>query len=548
MTQLNRLTLVVVTGCQRSGTTLLGQMIGAHPSAFLVDEPDVYPLLDSILQQSADSEQLLRETVQSVCKQYRNKDRCDIDGVLLPTVTHLVFKAPNAVFEYATFRELSASQFKFVFAVRDARDVVASMARLSHIKMVENQTRWFGKSSAKTQARHEQQFALTQDSSLSLPVRRAHMWAVKTGLFKEFCAPPLNGIRVDYHALVASPSVIRAEVLQYCGLVAEDARDHETEFLGLGPGFTARQRPVDSSSVARWKHSLSAVDEEQVWNIAAPLMQELGYSRGLMPSIEIRENDSKLLGPVIVLGRGGSGTRLLSKLIQELGVHLGSELNGAEDSMEWVDIVYELALRKLRGDSYSNSYARETLLKRAEVVVARAPNEGAPWGMKLPEAMLVIPELRLAFPNAKFIHLVRDPVDTCMRRTHKTSRLDNPVGAAVLRCAYAKLGFKHHPASDPDHVKNAISWEYQVSQALDQCADLSDQQHMLVRYEDLCEQPQIQADRVARFLGCAPRHTGIGAIIEESRRRQWQDGDERVSDVNQICGGTAERLGYRPAR
>ena len=32
--------ITIVTGCQRSGTTLTGQILGAHPSAFLIDETD----------------------------------------------------------------------------------------------------------------------------------------------------------------------------------------------------------------------------------------------------------------------------------------------------------------------------------------------------------------------------------------------------------------------------------------------------------------------------------------------------------------------------
>lgn len=36
--------VVAIVGCQRSGTTLTGQIVGAHPQAFLVDEFDgLYP-------------------------------------------------------------------------------------------------------------------------------------------------------------------------------------------------------------------------------------------------------------------------------------------------------------------------------------------------------------------------------------------------------------------------------------------------------------------------------------------------------------------------
>ena len=46
---------VIVVGCQRSGTTLMAQIIGAHPSVLLVDETDdVYKRMDSIFNSTDD--------------------------------------------------------------------------------------------------------------------------------------------------------------------------------------------------------------------------------------------------------------------------------------------------------------------------------------------------------------------------------------------------------------------------------------------------------------------------------------------------------------
>lgn len=35
----NDLHIVVIAGSQRSGTTLVGQILGSHPNALLIDEP-----------------------------------------------------------------------------------------------------------------------------------------------------------------------------------------------------------------------------------------------------------------------------------------------------------------------------------------------------------------------------------------------------------------------------------------------------------------------------------------------------------------------------
>ncbi len=48
--------------------------------------------------------------------------------------------------------------------------------------------------------------------------------------------------------------------------------------------------------------------------------------------------------PVILLGRGGSGTRLLSGMALLNGVFLGSTLNASQDLVEWLEVRYPLAL------------------------------------------------------------------------------------------------------------------------------------------------------------------------------------------------------------
>jgi hypothetical protein len=48
--------------------------------------------------------------------------------------------------------------------------------------------------------------------------------------------------------------------------------------------------------------------------------------------------------PVILLGRGGSGTRLLAQLALSTGMFVGNKLNTSHDSVEWVETVYDLAI------------------------------------------------------------------------------------------------------------------------------------------------------------------------------------------------------------
>jgi hypothetical protein len=75
--------------------------------------------------------------------------------------------------------------------------------------------------------------------------------------------------------------------------------------------------------------------------------------------------------PIILTGRGGSGTRLLSDIASASGVFLGNDLNVSSDSVEWVDLIYKIVIGKMSGAS-AKSFSNE-LQARAKNVVAQRP-------------------------------------------------------------------------------------------------------------------------------------------------------------------------------
>lgn len=249
-----------------------------------------------------------------------------------------------------------------------------------------------------------------------------------------------------------------------------------------------------------------------------------------------------LTSPIIATGRGGSGTRLLSLMLQQLGVFLGNRLNDTADSIEWVDLIYEMAVKSgLDATQQPPDWAAELRARATSVLSQGQWQPGMPWGWKLPESMLVIPELAQGLPGSRFIHLVRNPLDTCLRRTHMTSRMNNPVGRVTLAAAYAALGLERNPNADPDHIRNATSWWLQVG-AMQQQVSAPGIRCLELRYEDLCTKPQDAADRIAVYLGI-PRRT-IDLPVDEARRCSWNTGDPRAAEVWRICGDVAADYGY----
>lgn len=254
---------------------------------------------------------------------------------------------------------------------------------------------------------------------------------------------------------------------------------------------------------------------------------------------------SILSQPVVATGRGGSGTRLLSMLLQEHGVFLGNRLNGSEDSIEWIEVQYEFAVSKLTDGAPVRGRWHEALSGCAENILTRGQRkEEQLWGWKLPETMLILPEVVHAFPNAKIVHLVRHPVDTCLRSTHVTSRTDHPVGAATLRAAYSWLGWRGDPGDDDDYIRNSASWVFQVQGAIQFGRELGSNRYLEIRFEDLCADAQTVSDAIARFLDIPETSSAVGGIIDSKRRRNWVEGDKRALEVWSICGEIGKTLGY----
>jgi len=264
-------------------------------------------------------------------------------------------------------------------------------------------------------------------------------------------------------------------------------------------------------------------------------------------------DDEVVHSPIIFTGRGGSGTRLLTQLAADLDIFLGNELNKTGDSLEWVDLIY-----KLTSDITSSSPAgwhgaeikREALLENARITLGEGnwlPNQL--WGWKLPESMLVLSLLLESFKHSRLVHLVRHPVTSSIRRSHRTSRAINPIGKTVLTAAYQSAGLDTDRIdSDPDYWRNAVTWLYQVETVANIAGTaLPSSRYLQLRYEDICSDPGSEKKRLAGFLTRENKSIKFGncsVLIEPDRVTPIDTEDERTIQVWDLCGKVAMELGY----
>ena len=153
-----------------------------------------------------------------------------------------------------------------------------------------------------------------------------------------------------------------------------------------------------------------------------------------------------MTAPIAIGGVGGSGTRLVARLVAALGVDTGEDLNPAHDNL-WYTLLFKHAdvatlapeafaararifvatmtgARALDPDAVSllcalaaethPQHDREWLQDRAlsMFMAAAAPRPRPPrWGWKEPNTHVALPQWRRVLPRLRYIHVVRNGLD-----------------------------------------------------------------------------------------------------------------------------------------
>jgi hypothetical protein len=235
-----------------------------------------------------------------------------------------------------------------------------------------------------------------------------------------------------------------------------------------------------------------------------------------------RKLKNKLDEPIILLVRGGGGSRLLSNLCLDLGIFLGNDLNVSNDSLEMVLPVYKAVFKKYRCKAgWQKEQIVPSLRAAAAKMLQRRNKPFEQWGFKLPESMLILPELRLAFPKARFLYMIRDPLATCLRRTHMTARINNIIGKISLSLAYdyherpRKMILEDSPA-----MHMAYTTIHQLEITANQFSEIGPEQWMKVNFEDLIKNPTESVEQVSNWLGLPREKYKLEDLIDPERAQK----------------------------
>jgi len=245
--------------------------------------------------------------------------------------------------------------------------------------------------------------------------------------------------------------------------------------------------------------------------------------------------------PLVIGGTGGSGTRVVARIVRRAGWFIGTNLNPSEDSMEFPEMYDMWINRYLLRDIVPLSAEEETLLLRGfcqAIERHRSPmtDHTIPWGWKEPRSIYFLPFLDSHWTGVRFIHVVRDGRDMAFSTNQHQCRKHGP---AVLR---------QELRDAPQPVRSAKLWALVNSQAAQYGETQMPGRYLRVRYEDLCGKREPAIGAILQFLDSrAPLDESmLQEVASPGSIGRWRNSGDPliVGQINEVASEALHRFDY----
>jgi hypothetical protein len=234
------------------------------------------------------------------------------------------------------------------------------------------------------------------------------------------------------------------------------------------------------------------------------------------------------LGPGVIGATGGSGTRVVARIVRRGGMFVGSDLNRSEDALDFA------AFSDRWIDRYEAGERPPEMVAELRALVARQHEEagGGRWGWKEPRSVYLLPFLDEQLPGLRFLHVLRDGRDMAFSANQVQLRKH---GDAVLG----------PPAGEPPELRSIRLWSAVNLRAADPGESALGVRYLRVRFEDVCARPVEETARILAFFGLAGDAERIAAeeVQAPGTLGRWRDRD--VGALEASGAPALRRFGYQ---
>ena len=242
-------------------------------------------------------------------------------------------------------------------------------------------------------------------------------------------------------------------------------------------------------------------------------------------------------GPNVIGATGGSGTRVMAKILRAGGMFTGEKLNDYEDAVElgfysdrWIDGYVA------NGGDPPAGERREMTADLAAVLadhLSTLPEGAVAWGWKEPRSIYLLRFWNETMPGLRFLHFVRDGRDMAFSENQNQLKKH---GKAVL-------GDELRKAKTP--VRSIALWNRVNAAAADYGERELGPRYLRVRFEDLCAEPGATVARVYEFFGLEGDAVAIGEaeVRPPKTLGRWRS-HKLAEELTRTGESTLARFGY----
>jgi len=248
--------------------------------------------------------------------------------------------------------------------------------------------------------------------------------------------------------------------------------------------------------------------------------------------------------PIVIGALGGSGTRVFKRIVERAGYFMGTYCNTNEDavpvrdffrrwSYEWLKVSQQKTATPARSritqkmlDEFSHAIGRH---------LSTLPHLSLPWGFKVPKSILFLPFIHSAYPNMKFIHIIRNGLDMVYSQNWRL-RING------------KLLLEPEDHSCPPYVQSIKYWGRINEMGNDYGKRCLKDHYLLVRFEDIFVEPEGVIRKISHFLGM-PERTDLGPAMPEvtppASVGRWRKRPmKEIYEIMKTGRVSLERFGY----
>lgn len=277
--------------------------------------------------------------------------------------------------------------------------------------------------------------------------------------------------------------------------------------------------------------------------------------------------------PLIIIGMHRSGTTMLSKILENLGIFMGIKKEINNESTFFIKI-NDWIMRQFNASwdvPHNMNFLNDNIISQITKAVIRPLKDiraiefiglknylkyrdirklNFPWGWKDPRNTFTIDIWKKIFPTAKILHIYRNPVDVAESLRKRENELDSMFQMTFEKklkeyLLKGKIGYKSSVRLR--HINEGILlWKAYIEKSFS--IDKSSDEILHIKYEDLLTEPEIYLKKIFQFTEIPYSQKDIDVAIstfKKDRKYAFTKNDELVKIYSSIRNWQLmKELGY----